>query len=364
MSAWRGLALIGAVGGAVAAGLAGGVAAERRTVRTPRGRPDPVAREPFGALGAARSATVLADDGVALHVEEVGAADAPVTVVFCHGYVLEMASWHFQRRDLADLGRLVFYDQRSHGRSGRSSREHSTIDQLGSDLERIVETCAPGGPVVLVGHSMGGMTVMALADRRPDLFAAEGRVVGVALISTSAGRMAEVTLGLPRLVGPIVRRAVPRVWAGLGLRGALLDARRSKGQGSDLSYSLTRRLSFGSRDVSPALVDLMERMVSQTPTEVISDFAATFLSHDKLRALENLRHTSVLVLVGDADVLTPSGHAEAIAAALPDAESVVLPGAGHMVMLERPELVSLWLRALVARALERARSQDEPAPSA
>jgi len=63
-----------------------------------------------------------------------------------------MDCWHFQRRDLGRLGRLVFYDQRSHGASGRSPREHSTIDQLGADLFAVLRTVAPDGPIVLVGH--------------------------------------------------------------------------------------------------------------------------------------------------------------------------------------------------------------------
>jgi len=176
----------------------------------------------------------------------------------------------------------------------------------------------------------------------------------VALVSTSAGRLAEVTFGLPSLAGRLARLVVPPVWVGLGPRATFVDARRERGEGSDLAWSLTRRLSFGGRDVSPALVDLMERMIAATPTEVISAFAPAFLSHDKLEALGALRETSVLVLVGDADVLTPGDHARAIADTLPDAESVVLPGAGHMVMLERPGLVNLWLRTLARRALERA----------
>ena len=85
-----------------------------------------------------------ADDGVLLSVEEIGPRDAPLTVVFVHGYTLSMASWTFQRRTLAaELAtanghrpdaRLVFYDQRGHGASGRGHAERSTIEQLARDL--------------------------------------------------------------------------------------------------------------------------------------------------------------------------------------------------------------------------------------
>ena len=341
-----------AAGGALAAGLATGVAGERTVVRAQRRQPDPLARTGFGPLPATRQSTVPADDGVALHVEEVGDLDAPLTIIFSHGYTLEMACWWFQRLALGDLGRLVFWDQRAHGRSGASPAEQDTIDQLGSDLLRVLEATAPTGDVVLVGHSMGGMTVMAVADQRPDLFGETGRVCGVALIGTSAGQLASVTFGLPRLAGALVAKVYPRATAMMGRRASLVDRRRTAGMGSDVSYALTRRLSFGP-GAPPSLVDFMERMIAATPAQVISDFASTFLSHDKLAALDALTGVEVLVLCGDQDALTPVEHSRAIAAALPAAELVVLPGAGHMVMLERPALVDLHLRALVTRARER-----------
>ena len=159
----------GAVGAAVAVGAALGVAAERVVVRRAL-RPDSEREEQFGSLRG-RVVPVTATDGTQLHVE---VDDPPpgsfaakkndgLTVVFCHGYALEEDMWHYQRRDLRALGKLVFWDQRSHGRSGRGPTENSTIDQLGLDLASVIAaTCEPGDPIILVGHSMGGMTVMRI----------------------------------------------------------------------------------------------------------------------------------------------------------------------------------------------------------
>ena len=107
--------LVGAVAGAVALGAGIGMAAERYAVGRTRLRPDPEADEPFFRLPADRTRSVVADDGVALHVEEVGPQDAPLTVVLCHGYTQEMAVWHYQRRALSrdDSVRAVYWDQRS-----------------------------------------------------------------------------------------------------------------------------------------------------------------------------------------------------------------------------------------------------------
>jgi pimeloyl-ACP methyl ester carboxylesterase len=328
-----------------AAGIAGGVATQRRVVGRARNAPDPYVDEAFGGRHSP-GRTVIADDGVPLHVEIDGDLHADLTVVFVHGFTLSMDCWHFQRRELADLGRCVFYDQRSHGSSGRGPREGSTIDQLGRDLYTVLTAVAPTGPLLLVGHSMGGMTVLALADQHPELFA--DRVAGVALIGTAAGAFAETIFGIPGVVGRALRPVAPGVIRTASRRAALLEQGRRAG--SDVAFMLTRKLSYGDADVPPSLVAFMERMVAATPVEVMTEFFDTFLSHDKLKALDVLRDVPTLVLCGDKDRLTPVHNSHVMADALPDAELVVVPGAGHMVMLERPAVVNGALRRLAARA--------------
>src|SRR3954451_9915822 len=340
----RRVGLAAAVVGVVAAGTAAGVALERRAVGRARNAPDPYADEPFGALHTA-GRTVYADDGVPLHVEIEGDDNAPLTLVFVHGFTLSMDCWHFQRRDLAGVGRLVFYDQRSHGASGRSPREHATIDQLGKDLLTVLDVVAPNGPVVLVGHSMGGMTVLALADQHPELFG--DRIVGVALVGTAAGAFAETIFGIPGVVGRVVRPVAPGVVRAMNRRATMLEQGRKAG--SDLAFMLTRKLSYGP-GAPPSLVAFMERMVAGTSVEVMTEFFDTFLSHDKLEALGVLRGMPTLVLCGDSDMLTPPHNSQVMAEALPDAEFLLVPGAGHMVILERPAVVNGALRRLVARA--------------
>lgn len=344
--------LLGAVLTAVAAGVAAGVAIENRAVGRVRSRPDPEAREPFGALHTA-GRTVLADDGVPLHVEIDGDPDAELTIVFVHGFTLSMDCWHYQRRDLGGhdraagppAGRLVFYDQRSHGSSGRGPKEHATIDQLGRDLHRVLDAVAPRGPVVLVGHSMGGMTIMALADAHPELFGE--RVAGVALISTSPGLRGEALLGLPTLVGKVVDPVAPHLVASMQRRAALVE--RGRRASSDLAFLLTRHYGFGDNP-PPSLVAFLERMLARMPFDTMGDFFATFADHDKLACLPVLSGVPTLVLVGERDLLTPAEHSRLIAREAPGAELVVLAGAGHMVILERPGLVNLHLRALLRRA--------------
>jgi len=340
----RRFAVAGVVAGGLVASTAAVLAAQRQLASRIRHVPDPDAREPFGSLHS-RGRVVLADDGVPLHVEELGDPAARPTVVFVHGFSLSMDSWHYQRRDLPDVGRLVFYDQRSHGASGRGSKEHATLDQLGRDLFSVLLSTAPEGPVVLIGHSLGGMTIMALAEQHPEMFGR--RIVGVALLSTASGQIADTVFGLPRRAGRVLKIAAPVVVPRLASRSALLE--RGRSVSGDLSFLVTRWFAFG-RHASPSLVAFLERMLAATPIDVILEFLPTFLDHDRVGALAALRGVETLILTGARDTLITPDHSQAIAEVLPDAELVQLADAGHMVTLERPALVNLHLRAFIRRA--------------
>lgn len=352
MVSGRAARITGAVVGTAAAAAAAGLAAERYAVGRARLRPDAEGSRLLHPRPALRTRTVESADGVALHVEELGDLDAAMTVVFVHGWVVEMASWHFQRWDLADqrhpVGRCVFYDQRGHGRSGTGAAP--TIELLGADLYAVLEAVAPRGPVVLAGQSMGGMAILALARAHPELFGP--RVVGVALVATAAGGLAGVTLGLPRALAAPLRRATPQVLERLRRHGKLVD--RGRAAGNDLSWLVTRWSAFGSGEVSPAVVDLMHAMVGGTPIEVVADFYAAIMAHDERAALPVLGRVETLVVCGTDDRLTPPAYSRELAAGIPGAELVLVPGAGHMVMMERPDVVSSHLRSLVRRVQARA----------
>jgi pimeloyl-ACP methyl ester carboxylesterase len=307
---------------------------------------------------------VPTSDGVPLYVEETGPDDAALTLVFVHGFCVTADSWFFQHRDLSDLGRMVFYDQRAHGRSGPSEVAACTIEQLADDLHQVLAERVPTGPVVLVGHSMGGMTVLGLADAHPELFG--DRIIAVALLSTSAGDLARVTFGLPASVTAAARRVLPGLAVGMRNAPPLLE--RARRRGSDLSWALTRRIGFGSTEVPPSVVSFLETMVADTPIPVVAAFLPTLIDHDRLAAANVLRGIPTLLLVGDADVMTPLAHSRTLAETLPEAELVVEEGAGHAVILERPESVNARLRELVGRALppseeRRVRSWKLPWPS-
>ena len=351
--AGRRAGLIGGLTGLGAATAAAGLAAERYAVGRLRRAEDPEAEQPFGRLVPDRDRTVVADDGIPLYLAEFGPLDAPLTVLFVHGYCLSLGCWHYQLRGLADMVRpalrMVCYDQRGHGRSGRSDQAACTIDQLSHDLFRVLTELSrtgPTRPVVLVGHSMGGMTILGLAEAHPELFGE--RVVGVALLSTSTGKLAEVTFGLPALLARMKNPVLPRLVRQLRRRARM--AERGRRVGGDLVWLFIRRMGFGSSDASSAQVDYVADLIAGTPIDVIADFYSALVGHDKLAALPTLRRVPVLLVVGERDLLTPPAHSRTIAEELPAAELLEVQGAGHLVMMERASLVNLYLRSFLHRA--------------
>lgn len=273
-------------------------------------------------FGSVRSegVTVVAADGVKLHVEVDEAERRTPTIVFLHGWVENIDVWHYQRLALRGRARMVFVDLRSHGRSGRASAKASTFADLADDTLAVLAQLVPRGPVILVGHSMGGMTIMQLAGSHPDLFG--GRVKGVVLLGTSSGRLMRSSPGLRYLV-PLLRAGAP-----------VLDWGRRFN-----SYSVVRRWGLGP-GAAERHVDMANEMILEAPTHVLMDFYPNFVGLDLTAGLEALGRARTTVVGGTADLLTPVKHSHRLADAIPDAKLVVLDDVGHMLMLERHEDVT------------------------
>jgi len=298
---------------------------------------------------------VVADDGVPLHVEidepegrpaGMASGAAAPTVVFCHGYTLSLRSWVFQRRALKAAGyRVVVWDARGHGLSGAGSRESYEIDQLGLDLYAVILAVAPQGPLVLVGHSMGGMTLMSLAEHHPELI--RDRVIGVAFVATSPGGISAVSWGLGKVLGKAVHRLGPFAVGQLAGRQGLVNSVLKAGR--EVEEYFVDIYSFAS-PVPLSIVRLTADMIFKTRIEVISDFMETFDKHDKREALEHFIGVETLVINGVKDLLTPPEHSQEIVRLIPGAEHVLVDDAGHIIMLEHGDVVSEQLLALIGRA--------------
>ncbi|MBG0563303.1 alpha/beta fold hydrolase [Actinoplanes aureus] len=336
--------IFGAAVGVAAAGLATAFAVERALVRKSVKAPgDPYVEEPFGDQPFDRELTVTEADGTDLHVEIVEPAapsDRP-TIVFVHGFALDMGTFYFQRKALAERAeqRLVFYDQPGHGRSGKLQSGTYDIAALGRSLAAVLEATVPDGHIILVGHSMGGMTIMAFAEQYPEWFG--NRVTGVVLMSTSAGLFDKARLGLTTVVARVSAPFFPLWDKAAQLGGGTID--RARVASSDLAWLLTRRYGFGEAKPSASLVTFVESMNSRTSVETLTKYLQTLYTHNRIPALSALRGVPVLVVVGDRDYLTPVTHSEEILKHLPEAELLKVENSGHVVMLEKAEQVNAAL---------------------
>ncbi len=335
-----------AVLSAGAAGIAAGALAERRFVRRQIRPLD--AGPALPTLSGTRELSVTCDDGVRLAVYECGPQDAALTLVFAHGYTCSAECWAAQVRDLSGderpgAVRMVLYDQRGHGASESGDASSHTIEQLGADLAQVLIQRVPDGPVLLIGHSMGGMTIMALAQQQPELFGE--KVVAVALVGTSSAGMAQVTLGLPAALATIPGKLLP-----YAPKAAPLNRRaeRFRVVDSDFVRLMNRFVAFRP-GASGSELAFMSQMQSPMDLETMASFLPTFAVHDRTGMLGPLTSLPVLILVGEKDVLTPPSHSRVIAEALPDARFVQVPDSGHMVMMEAPDAVTAELRKLIAQ---------------
>ncbi|MGX5657272.1 alpha/beta fold hydrolase [Geodermatophilus nigrescens] len=293
------------------------------------------------------SRTVRTDDGVDLHVEFDGPEDAPVTVVFCHGFTARLGEWQLQREAVRGRARLVLWDHRGHGRSSWADPTTATIDRTARDLGQVLDAVVPAGqPVVLAGHSMGGMTVMAYARQRPQEIG--GRVVGAFLLATSAGGL--VSEGLLGAAVGLLRRLhlLPLYLWWLRLLAPFLE--RYRRRGTRIGRRAMRKYLFGRDDATPEAVRVVQDMLEETPLTVTMAFYGTFLDHDETAALPVLGRVPTAVVAAEYDRLTPAAHGRRLAELLgPGCELVVVPGAGHSVNLTRTSVVDEALLGLLDR---------------
>ncbi len=283
-------------------------------------------------------------DGVNLQVAEWGAPTAELTVVLAHGWTLSHRIWEDVAESLVAADptvRVIAYDHRGHGLSDRVNG--ATIEQLADDLASVITALAPTGPVVLGGHSLGGFTLTAVAERHPQLVAQ--RVEGVMLAASSAGE----------LMGAV--RRIPGTEA--VMRFALRLGSRIKMPSRPLF--LVRQGARGAFGKHPRRRDL-NRVVqqgAQADPRVVAALGGSILQHHRYRALEAFQDLEVTVLAGTRDFLTSPTHAHRIGERLPDSSVVVFRGAGHFLPYERRESVTAHLLGTIGRIRQRALATAE-----
>lgn len=326
----------GLAAGAVTAGMLG-----RTVLNTRRRREDPEAHEPLSLLPPEDLGPIASFDGTELAVRAAGDPALPV-IVFVHGFSLDLTTWHYQWTELSARYRCVLFDLRSHGRSGRAAEGDLSPSAFGHDLAAVVEAVASDRPVLLVGHSMGAVAILALAESRPDLF--ETRVAGCVLAGAAAndllrGAMGSITELLRPRLGSL-RQAASRVNR---LRRTVLSSP------ADLAHVIARMTQFGPH-ASPHVVDHVVGLAARAPSEVWTDALAGLMDVDLRHAAERVR-VPTLVVVGEHDRVTPPSSAVALAGELPAGRLEVIEEAGHIPMMEAHEAFNARLERFAQEVL-------------
>jgi len=351
--------------GAGAAAAAGWVLQHRSVSRSVVGEKD-IESEGLALPDDVVHRYVETDDGGRIHVVERGSGPP---IVLLHGFMLDSTIWAHQFRDLSDRHRVIAVDLRGHGLSlpgtagfgprigkgvaaGRASETFlgaapmaqasvgaPGIRRLAADVATVLEELDLS-QALLVGHSMGGMVALQLAQDSPSLV--RQKVSGIVLTSTMAGPFVQLPgwAGVARVTSPIPARAV-LLADRLGVRA--LPSR-------DLRY-WTVRLGFGG-DAPPAQVHFVEAIQLATSSRTLAGLLPSLALFDLSSNIDSIDQP-VLVVVGSHDHLTPPRMARRMAAALPNSQMVELPRCGHMPMMERPHEFSHLLEEFAAKTEHR-----------
>ncbi len=229
-------------------------------------------------------------------------------VVFIHGAGGSRLIWGNQLADLAAVARPLAVDLPGHGRSGAAGRQSigDYADVVIGFLQALALPLA-----VLVGHSMGGGITLTVALQRPDLLA------GLVLVGTGS-----------RL------RVAPAILDGIQTDFAA-------------AVNLVGQFAFGPGAAEKAVRLSEEAMTRTGPATLHGDFMAC----DKFDVTNRLAEIGLptLVLCGAEDKLTPPKFSAFLGQHIAGAQVQIIPGAGHMVMLEQPQAVGQAIIQLLGK---------------
>ncbi len=264
-------------------------------------------------------------DGVDIYYRELG--DGRPCLALHGGLGVDHATLLPWLAPLGDALRLVFYDHRCNGRSGRPPLDTLTLPQLCDDAEAL--RCRLGlGPAVLLGHSCGGFIALECALRRP-------QAVSHLILVNSAARFDPAS---PELARRLAER-------GLGAALERFFAAPADDHDSFRRYLFEARALYFPGLGQAAVEAALGRIVCDKPAYLRS--MEIFAGWDVSRRLGEIR-APTLVLCGGDDVITPVEEAERLARGIPGAELVVLAGCGHNSFVDRQEAflgaVRDWLR--------------------
>ena len=288
---------------------------------------------------------VITADGTLLLAFDYGPVSATHTLLLLHGLCLDHTSWRspitLLRRRFGEQLRIVTYDQRGHGRSGRPPARTCHVEQLADDIGDVLRSLDVTGPLTVAGHSMGGMAALTYCARPAHCRPVQPH--GLALIATAAGRLTE--RGLCRLL------STPAATA-LSVLAAYTPTVAIDHLVHTFARPICELLSLCGHCAGPerqALCALCGTAVTGRVLSAATGFLPHLRDYDQYRVL-SLITAATTVVSGGADLITPDIHARDLAAAIPGATHLHHPSGGHMLLHEAPHLVADAIGDIVATA--------------
>jgi len=288
------------------------------------------------------------NDGILVHWYEYGkvrAHDSSVTIVFVHGFTLAAESFFMQVNHLRERwpsARILLLDVRGHGQTGKVDPSLCTVEGAADDTLAVLRARGVEGPIILVGHSLGGLVVLNLVRRCPPVL--RGNIAGIVLVATSIEALSDQ--GLPQILASPVADQVYNA-----VESSPKEARKFKEQAA-MIFAPALAVTVFHRKTDYDIVEFHAAMIHETPLETFVGYFEDLQEHDELAAGEHLQGIPGYVIAGEKDDVTPLSQAERLIEVWPDAWLQIAQHAGHMVPLEAPEVLNAAIDRLMIRTLE------------
>lgn len=268
-------------------------------------------------------------DGASLYVETVGSRRTP-TIVLTHGWGLDSTIWNYAKGSLGQRFRVVAWDLPGAGQSKTGRANGVSLTAFAANLRALIKTL--DGPVILVGHSIGGMTIQTLARDYPEMMGRE--VAGVVLVNTTHINPLRTILFSPLFQALRLPVLIPLLTLTIWLQPlAWMMAWMSYLNGM---AHVANRLGFG-RFVTRSQLEHTTLLAVRNPPAVLARGNLAMFEWDATADLP-LIAVPTLVIGGDKDIVTRLEASRTIAFAVPQARLKVIDGVNHMGFLERADL--------------------------
>jgi 3-oxoadipate enol-lactonase len=264
---------------------------------------------------------IIKVNGVNLFYKESGSGQE--TIVFSHGLLMDHTMFEPQRAAFEKQYRVIAYDHRAQGQSEDPGRGYdmSTIADDATLLIRALKAA----PCHFAGLSMGGFAGMRVAARHPEL------IRTLTLMNTTATREKLPNRIRYGVLAQLVKIVGPAPFAPIAVKELFGSSTRSNPARRAMLEAWTAKLRARPKNIAPSLQAVMNRREFRK---------------DEMAAI----HCPTLIITGEDDTAQPPRNSESLAAGIPGARVVSIPGAGHSSSLEQPEAVIAAMRELFATA--------------